>query len=130
MRPDNIRVMTCQGGNGKPFPQAIWSVLGSPRKRRVLAVVSDVDGPIQRSDLAASVVDAEREATADPVGTDEREDVEVELHHSILPKLETAGFLEYDATNGIVECGDLPLSGDEWLEPTIVDELEEWAEED
>lgn len=62
-------------------------------RRRVLDVLDDRDGWVDREGLAAAV------AAGSPTSADELRAV---LHHVHLPKLDAHGFLEYDVDDGVV----------------------------
>jgi hypothetical protein len=103
-----------------------WDILGSYRRRLILAVVSERDGGIHRTALARRVVASEDERPVEAVTQAEWRPVEVRLHHVDLPRLAAAGLVHYDAEDGRVESDDLPLEGGEWLEMPVVEALREW----
>ncbi|WP_276275736.1 DUF7344 domain-containing protein [Haloarcula regularis] len=88
-----------------------WDILGSYRRRLVLAVVSERDGGIHRTALARHVVASEAERPVDAVTQAEWRAVEIRLHHVDLPRLAAAGLVHYDAEDGHVESDDPPWRG-------------------
>lgn len=103
-----------------------FDILGSYRRRLVLATVSGADTPISLSRLATRVVASEADKPTTAVTSDERTRTETHLHHADLPPLVAADLLSYDAERQTVESSDLPLEGDEWLEMPVVEALESW----
>ncbi|MFC6954344.1 DUF7344 domain-containing protein [Halorubellus litoreus] len=88
----------------------------------MLAILTTANEPLDRSTLAETIAERAAAGRAPDSPRDDR-DVEVYLHHSVLPKLDANALLEYDPVNGIVVCEDLPITGDEWLEPTVLDDF-------
>jgi hypothetical protein len=72
-------------------------------RRTVLSCLDERRGTVDIQTLAADVV-AERESTGPDRMTDaEHEAVLVRLHHVDLPKLDAAGFLDFDHETGAVD---------------------------
>lgn len=118
--------MTVEYGVRRAPDEVAWSTLGRPLVRRVLAILTATEEPWERSTLAEAVEEASGgRAPLDRSLCDR--DVEVYLHHSVLPKLHAQGFLDYDPVNGTVVCEDLPVTGDEWFDPTVVDDFVDFA---
>jgi hypothetical protein len=103
-------------------------ILGSYRRRLVLARVSERDEAVPISSLARELAAAEKNVPAADVSPRERERHEIRLHHVELPPLSAAGLVSYDARRGVVTSEDLPLDGEEWLEMPVVAALESWNE--
>lgn len=103
-------------------------ILGSYRRRLVLARVSERDGAVPISSLARELAAAEQDVSPTGVPPRERERHEIRLHHVDLPPLAAAGLVSYDARRGVVTSDDLPLDGEEWLEMPVVAALEAWNE--
>ena len=77
----------------------IWDLLSHPLRRRLLVELPDHDNPVS---LHALVDDLAGSGTT---GSDESldpDDVRAQLHHVHLPKLSTAGWVEYDAETAVV----------------------------
>ncbi|WP_227132854.1 DUF7344 domain-containing protein [Halorubellus salinus] len=118
--------MTVEYGVRRTPDDVAWSTLGKPLVRRVLAILTTAEEPWDRSTLAEAIEAASGPRTPLDRSWGDR-DVEVYLHHSVLPKLDAHGFLDYDPVNGIVVCEDLPITGDEWFEPSAVDDVADFA---
>lgn len=103
-----------------------FDILGSYRRRLVLARVSGADEPVPVGRLATELAAAEAEKPETAVTADERDRNRVRLHHADIPPLAAAGLLRYDPQRHLVSTGDLPLEGEEWLEMPVVEALEVW----
>lgn len=101
-------------------------ILGSYRRRLVLARVSDRESAIPVSELAGELAATEQDTRPADVSPHERERNEIRLHHVDIPPLAAAGLVSYDAQHGLIGSGDLPLDGDDWLEMPVVEALEAW----
>ncbi|MDS0298923.1 hypothetical protein NDI76_09210 [Halogeometricum sp. S1BR25-6] len=72
-------------------------------RRTVLSCLDDRRGTVDIESLATDVV-AERESTApDEVADADRETALIRLHHVDLPKLDEAGFVDFDHEAGTVD---------------------------
>lgn len=69
------------------------------RRRQILAILESENGSITREALAREL--AEDDADGKPA-TSLIERIAVRLHHARLPKLDDAGLLEYDPTDGTI----------------------------
>ncbi|WP_324664901.1 DUF7344 domain-containing protein [Haloarcula sediminis] len=103
-----------------------FDLLGSHRRRLLLARVSEADGAVPLDWLAGRVAADEAGTATEAVTERERERTAVWLHHADIPPLSAAGLLRYDPGRGLVSAGDLPLEGEEWLEMPVVEALEAW----
>ena len=101
-------------------------LLGSYRRRLVLAAVSATDGPVSLSTLARELAATERDVDKAAVSLDERKRNEIRLHHTDIPPLSAAGLVRYDAERNVVRSGEMPLEGEEWLEMPVIEALEAW----
>lgn len=73
----------------------VLATLAKERRRTVLSVLEERDGPTTETDVARTI--ARLEAGADGVPGDETIDaLRASLHHVDLPKLEEAGLVEHD----------------------------------
>ena len=80
------------GGTVELTETARHRLLESDQRRRALAVLDERSQPLSLEDLATHV--AEQEADAD--ASADVETVATTLHHIHLPKMATAGIVEYD----------------------------------
>jgi len=103
-----------------------FDILGSYRRRLVLARVSDADEAVPVGWLATELAAAEGEKPPEAVTTTERDRNRVRLHHADIPPLSAAGLIRYDPERQLVSDGELPLQGEEWLEMPVVEALEAW----
>jgi hypothetical protein len=115
-------------GHTAPFPDSppageapvdadhLFSALRSRRSRLALAALYERDDPVAPSDLAAAVAARERETRPADVDADAVERVRVALHHDVVPSLEDAGVVAYDAGANRVALTDDAGSVTELLE--------------
>ena len=103
-----------------------FALLSSYRRRLVLARVSGAPEAVPVGWLATELAAAEADTQPDAVTQSERERNRIRLHHADLPPLAAAGLLHYDRERNLVSDGDLPLSGDDWLEMPVAEALEDW----
>jgi len=82
---------------------ALFEIMANQRRRRVLAYFRDnaEEGPIGVDDLS-------RQLTPPDADGSDADDVAATLHHVHLPKLDEAGFVDYDAAANVV----VPVEGD------------------
>ena len=80
------------------------------RRHKILSLLESRDEGVRRDVLAHEI--AAREATGESWG-DAVDSVRTELHHVHLPKLESAGLVEYDADDGTVTYRNHP-GDEEW----------------
>ena len=75
-----------------------YDLLNHPLRYRVLLELPNHDNPVRLSVLADGITSSERGATRYD-DTADSDAVEIELHHSHLPKLAAADWIEYDSGN-------------------------------
>ena len=103
-----------------------FDILGSYRRRLVLARVSGAEEAVRVGWLATELAAAEAEKPREAVTPTERDRNKVRLHHADIPPLAAAGLIRYDPQRKLVSEGELPLEGEEWLEMPVVEALEVW----
>ncbi|MBX0286647.1 DUF7344 domain-containing protein [Haloarcula salinisoli] len=103
-----------------------FDILGSYRRRLVLARASGADEAVPIGRLATELAAAEAEKPETAVTTSERDRNKIRLHHADIPALAAAGLVRYDPQRRLVSAGELPLEGEEWLEMPVVEALEAW----
>jgi len=103
-----------------------FDILGSYRRRLVLARVSGAEEAVRVGWLATELAAAEAEKPREAVTPTERDRNRVRLHHADIPPLAAAGLIRYDPQRKLVSEGELPLEGEEWLEMPVVEALEVW----
>ncbi|UPV76338.1 hypothetical protein M0R89_19445 (plasmid) [Halorussus limi] len=79
---------------------AVLSLLRKERRRHVLAVLSERNGPVSVRDLAAAVAARETEGDAGEISPETTGSVAATLHHVHLPKLADADAVAYDDEAG------------------------------
>ena len=75
-----------------------YDLLSHPLRHRILLELPNHDNPVQLPALADGIRSSERGATRYD-DTADSDAVKIELHHSHLPKLAAAGWIEYDSEN-------------------------------
>lgn len=92
----------------------VFEALAHSRRRYLLYCLTKASGSVtERSELVAALQVFEEEATEGDASPT-RESIELDLHHTHLPKLADAGFVEYDTRQGTVRY-DEPPALQEWL---------------
>lgn len=80
----------------------LFEVLRDPRRRQVVDVLEDRTTQVSLDDLASRLATCERWIDGDGTSDSAVEDVALSLHHVHLPRLATAGIVEYDAESNVV----------------------------
>lgn len=97
-------------GNTTPHRlDSVFRVLADNRRRSILYYLGETDETVvPLSDLVAHLTQREREwdDTNHPPEATHRERLQLELHHTHLPLLADAQFIEYDAQSKIVRQRD------------------------
>ena len=94
--------------NRKPKTSAALSldetfhILQTFRRRESIRYLLREDGPVKMRDVAEHVAAREHETTVAELTSAQRQRVYIPLYQSHLPKLDTAGVIEYDKPRGIV----------------------------
>ena len=94
-----------------------FEVLSNSRRRLVLSMVREHDEPVELSTLSATVGAREAGISPEAVDAAERKRVYVSLYQSHIPKLESAGFIEYDPESRTVEARAAARAVDDYLGP-------------
>ncbi|SFR47099.1 hypothetical protein SAMN04488124_1689 [Halogeometricum limi] len=83
---------------------AVYGLLGHRIRRAIVVTARAQDVPTPLSEMTSAVANAiaEQTQTATPDGPMRLSRLEVQLHHTHLPKLEMAGVLTYDADAQLV----------------------------
>lgn len=85
------------------------SAIGEPRRRRVVSALASAGGVVELAELAEAVA-ARRPRPPRPEMDDPTPDAAAVLHHVDLPKLESAGLVDYDRKERLVTYLGLPRS--------------------
>lgn len=87
-------------------PDEVFHILQTSRRRESIRYLLREDGPTKMSDVAEQVAAREHDTTAADLTSKQRQRVYIPLYQSHLPKLDTAGVIEYDKPRGIVRPTD------------------------
>lgn len=96
-----------EGTNYLPV-STVFDVLADERRRHLLYYLIDESG----SEASTTEVAEHLRSVASEAGSTDREAILVELHHRHLPKMETAGLVEYEGQGGSIR----------YLEDSLVEE--------
>lgn len=113
-----------EGGRTHPSA-AVAEALADQRRRTVLDVLSRLS-PTPRAELATHVAAAEADADLSSVTDDAVQRVELELHHTHLPKLEAAGLVRRP-NDAVAATGSAPFGVWEFVSDIDADNLD-WNE--
>ncbi|WP_126661954.1 DUF7344 domain-containing protein [Haloterrigena salifodinae] len=83
-------------------PDETFHILQTFRRRESIRYLLREDGPVKMRDVAEHVAAREHETTVAELTSAQRQRVYIPLYQSHLPKLDTAGVIEYDKPRGIV----------------------------
>lgn len=93
---------------GAPSPDALFEVLSDRRRRILLELLRTTDAPMAFADAVREVVEREHDERFSELSDDVIENVHVSIHHIHVPKLVTAGLVEYDADRRTLELAVAP----------------------
>lgn len=83
-------------------PDETFHILQTFRRRESIRYLLREDGPVKMRDIAEHVAAREHETTVADLTSAQRQRVYIPLYQSHLPKLDSAGVIEYDKPRGIV----------------------------
>lgn len=83
-----------------------YDILKNRRRRIVLETLLEESQPMELSELSERVAAIENEIPREELSAKERKSVYTALYQTHLPKLDDAGFINYDRENGIIELED------------------------
>ncbi|WP_135303178.1 DUF7344 domain-containing protein [Haloarcula amylovorans] len=86
----------------------VFDLLSEKRRRYALYYLRTQESPISVRELAEAVAEMESDADSPAVSETELGRYEIKLHHTDLPKADTAEFIEYDADAGVVRLTGEP----------------------
>ena len=84
----------------------IFEVLRNQRRRYVLQFLKQDAKPVELGDLAQQVAAWEYETNVDDVTPEQRKRVYTTLQQTHLPKMDTAGILQFDSDAGVIRPTD------------------------
>jgi DNA-binding transcriptional ArsR family regulator len=79
----------------------VFDILSSARRRYVLYLLK-TEGPMELTELSEHVAARENDTSVEELSRQQRKRVYVSLYQTHIPKLEDAGFVEYDQDSGQV----------------------------
>lgn len=100
------------------------SLLSDRRRRDLLYHLSTTDVTDVET-LAEVLAAADRDVQPDEISPENREQIQVTLVHTHLPKLDRAGAVEFDSRTGAVRSRELPTKLRRLVEPCCAIEFEE-----
>ena len=80
----------------------VFDILSSARRRYLLYYLREADEPVHINELAEQVAAWENETDVEDLSSQQRKRVYVSLYQSHIPKLESAGIVDYDEESGLV----------------------------
>ncbi|NUC70823.1 hypothetical protein HTZ84_00600 [Haloterrigena sp. SYSU A558-1] len=99
-------------------PDETFHILQTFRRRESIRYLLERDGPVKMRDVAEHVAAREHKTTVAELTSAQRQRVYIPLYQSHLPKLDTAGVIEYDKPRGIVRPTERLESFRPYLEAT------------
>lgn len=89
---------------GSPLqpPTSVFDALAHARRRVLLSILVERQGPITEHELAAQIAACEQETPPGDETNEKHEQIQLSLSHCHLPKLEDVGLIEYDRDEGAV----------------------------
>ncbi|RDI71327.1 DUF7344 domain-containing protein [Halopelagius longus] len=82
------------------------AVLVDESRRTVVKILAEEDRPIPLSLLAGWLTSGRRNASLDALPEHDRRQIEMRLHHTHLPKLESVGAVRYCPESGRITPGE------------------------
>lgn len=106
----------------------VFDAVKNLRRRYALYYLKQQGQPVELGALAEQVAAWENDTTVDRVTTEQRKSVYSALYQTHLPKLEEAGVINYDQTEGVVEFSERGESLDLYLanDPQMSIEWNKW----
>lgn len=96
----------------------VFDILSNTRRRMVLYYLRRHGGPASVQEIAEEIAALENEVEPEALSRQQRKRVYVSLYQTHLPKLETAGVIEYDDDEGRVSLTARAIEIDGYLTPT------------
>ncbi|WP_254864743.1 DUF7344 domain-containing protein [Halovivax gelatinilyticus] len=100
-----------------------FKLLSCPRRRYVIHLLKQGDGPIELRDLVTHVAAWENDVSVDETTYEQRMRVYTALRQSHLPKLDDGGVVEFNADRGVVEPTDATSQLDVYLDVVPHDDI-------
>lgn len=84
----------------------LYDVLSDSTRRFALRYLRSVEGTVPLEELTTELVARQVDRPVSDRTLADRDAVEVALHHQHLPKMDAAGFLDYDSDGGTITATD------------------------
>ncbi|KTG27028.1 DUF7344 domain-containing protein [Haloferax profundi] len=95
----------------------LFRILSNSRRRQILYFLHRADEAISLKQLAAMVAARENETAVEDVTDEERQRVYISLYQTHLPKLESAGLVQYDEEErNVALVSDVASRGFFWMQ--------------
>ncbi|MFD1597412.1 DUF7344 domain-containing protein [Halobellus rarus] len=113
--PDALGRTTRRNGSSLSKDET-FDLLKNSRRRGVIRYLHDHGGSAVLSDVAEHIAAEENGVTVRELSSDQRKRVYIGLYQSHLPKLDSAGVIEYDKNRGTIERQDSLTQLEEYLD--------------
>lgn len=84
----------------------VFDLLSNARRRFILSYLQQADGPVDIFELAREIGAVENGIEVDEVTDKQEKRVYVSIYQTHIPKLESAGLIEYDGDSGTLRLSD------------------------
>lgn len=101
----------------------VFDILSSPRRRYVLYYLRKEGGPVELTDLAAELAEWEYDVSSEDLTKQQRKRIYVSLYQTHVPRLASAGLIEYDSDSGLISLTDDVYQIDSYLPDSESDEF-------
>mgnify|MGYP000501254225 CR=1 FL=1 len=113
--PDDLGRTTARNGSSLSKDE-IFDLLKNGRRRGVLRYLREHGGSAVLSDVAEHIAAEENGITVRELSSAQRKRVYIGLYQCHLPKLDSAGVIEYDQNRGTIELQDSVTQLEEYLD--------------
>lgn len=97
----------------------VFDILSNTRRRMVLFYLREHSEPAAVQEIAERIAVLENDVPAAELSRQQQKRVYVSLYQTHLPKLASAGIIEYDDENGMVSLTSRAMNIDSYLTPTV-----------
>jgi Flp pilus assembly protein TadB len=101
----------------------VFDILSSPRRRYVLYYLRKEGGPVELTDLAAKLAEWEYDVSSEELTEQQRKRIYVSLYQTHVPRLASAGLIDYDSDSGLITLTDDVYQIDQFLPNSDGDEF-------
>lgn len=104
----------------------VYDILSSPRRRYVLYYLRREGGPVKLTDLADELAEWEYETPGEELTKQQRKRMYVSLYQTHVPRLASAGVIDYDSDTGTIRLTDRVYELDQFM-PAANGREHRWA---